>query len=613
MTTYAITAAGNFVLCTFSDGKVVQWPALQVTVQDRDNVYFNIGNAANLQYLDWTDATAPVAGNKAAFLAALIALIPASGTFYSTSCPQLKIGYDTSNTLQICVNSVGLATFAQTGTSRGMTFAVGPGQFLVDSSSGDAGAIRLNCNDVAGGIQIAAGTNGLTSSTTGALQQTSSDNQTLSVVADNASDKTLLLSSANSGAGNGLVAISSDVWDVTGAGAMSGLTQLTVDNLDLNGNTLTATSGDLIINTTHPSGALDLDAGTGGVTIDTTGGFDITGVQNSSINLAVNNGSDRTLTISAANTGAGNGLVAISSDVWDITGAGALTGLTQLAVDSIDVNGSTITTTSGDLTVTATGNVNFPSNLYSTANYMFFGGGNASVGEFYSPIHIKGNVNDSAGTLQNLGITFEGNNARCSGIYAQKVAGSSGYIVIANYVSGSEYDMFQFRHDAEMRITNTSGDTIAFLTNGIVPPGSFLRINSSDRGTTNYFDIQPSQANFVALDSKDGRIRVNDDLEVNGLAVHVPTTQTLSANGQTITPSRSVVWVTDNTGFTGTILNEGTYDGQICSIGAVGTGPVTWATDATSNVQDAVSNQVASGSIRRFVWYAAGSRWYGVA
>lgn len=103
------------------------------------------------------------------------------------------------------------------------------------------------------------------------------------------------------------------------------------------------------IQASNAAGGIDIDAGTGGIAVDTTGAFSIDGATSSNMTLTANNGADQTLTIAASNSGAGDGLIAISTDTWDITGAGAASGFT-----TIDASGN-ITTSGGDFIIGTTG------------------------------------------------------------------------------------------------------------------------------------------------------------------------------------------------------------------------------------------------------------------
>ena len=86
--------------------------------------------------------------------------------------------------------------------------------------------------------------------------------------------------------------------------------------------------------------ALNLEAGSGEIDITTSGLLDlnsgafsldgstvsIDGTDTMNLTMTANQATDRTLSIGATNAGAGNGLVSINSDVWDISSSGIASG-----------------------------------------------------------------------------------------------------------------------------------------------------------------------------------------------------------------------------------------------------------------------------------------------
>lgn len=74
--TYTITVSpANCITLTYSGGAIKYWSPENVTVTDRSNVYFRIGDSSVSAFLDWTKCTSPTGGSKTAFLANLNALI----------------------------------------------------------------------------------------------------------------------------------------------------------------------------------------------------------------------------------------------------------------------------------------------------------------------------------------------------------------------------------------------------------------------------------------------------------------------------------------------------------------------------------------------------------
>ena len=154
-----------------------------------------------------------------------------------------------------------------------LTMSSSAGSVILDGGEAVANAIDINASDVAGGINMDAGTGGIAIDTTGALSLDSAAASNFTVTG--AFDLTL-----NSSAGSVVV---------TGAEAAA-------DAID--------------INASDAAGGIDMDAGTGGVAIDTTGAFSIDGVAASNVTVT---GAGADLTVAAA----GGSLVLTASEAVD--------------------------------------------------------------------------------------------------------------------------------------------------------------------------------------------------------------------------------------------------------------------------------------------------------
>lgn len=202
--------------------------------------------------------------------------------------------------------------------------------------------------------------------------------------------------------------IQNSVAILSDAGALSGLTELTVDNIDINGNTIvsTNTNGDIII-TPNGTGSIILDSqkwpqadGTTDQVLSTNGLGqtiwktlpELSGVQGpgSSTNSAL-----------AVWDGTSGALLKDSSIIY--TSPGELSAIQNLTVDNINVNGNTITSTNtnGDIIITpnGTGNIvleglNWPqsdganTNVLTTdgAGQLFWSAGGGGGGGVSGPV-----------------------------------------------------------------------------------------------------------------------------------------------------------------------------------------------------------------------------------
>jgi hypothetical protein len=87
--------------------------------------------------------------------------------------------------------------------------------------------------------------------------------------------------------------------------------------------------------------------------------------------------------------------------------------------------------------------------------------------------------------------------------------------------------------------------------------------------------------------------------------------QSVNANGATIFPNLfGLVTVGGAGGFTGVILQAGTYSGQSVTVINTGGGSITFAASGTSNVADGTSDVIAQNTARTFVWDTGNSLWY---
>lgn len=87
--------------------------------------------------------------------------------------------------------------------------------------------------------------------------------------------------------------------------------------------------------------------------------------------------------------------------------------------------------------------------------------------------------------------------------------------------------------------------------------------------------------------------------------------QSVNANGGTIFPNLfGLVTVGGAGGFTGVILQAGTYSGQAVTVINTGGGSITFAVSGTSNVADGAADVIAQNTARTFIWDAGNSLWY---
>ena len=207
--------------------------------------------------------------------------------------------------------------------------------FTMEATAAEDKTLTISAsNDGAGNGLIALSADTVTLD--GSIQ--SSDDTGFTLVADDAGNKTLTISASNTGAGNGLIALNGD--------GISGTLILDEDNMASNSDTHLATQksikayvdanaggGGTIdndvnnrITTAKGTGTGDLNAEANltfdGTTLTLVGTLDVSGASQLSLDstddtnltMVADDAGNKTLTISASNDGAGNGLIALNGD-----------------------------------------------------------------------------------------------------------------------------------------------------------------------------------------------------------------------------------------------------------------------------------------------------------
>jgi len=183
----------------------------------------------------------------------------------------------------------------------------------------------------------------------------------LSLSANDAGTATLTIAVSNAGAGDAVLDINAGDITMDAAGALS-LDAAAASNLTVTGSgeslTLAAAGGGAqkvevssagtgsdAIDINATAGGVDIDAA-GAVTVDATGVLSLQGGDSTDLTMAANSGSDKTLTISAENAGAGLGILQLKGDEIRFGDPGS-------PADLISANGFMEFTRSAGLTVFA--------------------------------------------------------------------------------------------------------------------------------------------------------------------------------------------------------------------------------------------------------------------
>jgi hypothetical protein len=230
---------------------------------------------------------------------------------------------DSGGTVSIDANAA--SNFTVTGGGNLSTIS-DTGRLILNGGSTASNAVTITATNVAGGVDIDAGTNGFSVlATDGPFNingqnvsstislATNSNSQDLTISLTGTTDSSVVISS--SGTGGDAIRINSSsatggldidsgtggiIADTTGsvsldAAAASNFTTSSGDlTLSSTANSVVITAGEAIadaitITSTDTAGGIDINSGTGGLTVDTTGGFSIDSQSTSNITLTGTN------------------------------------------------------------------------------------------------------------------------------------------------------------------------------------------------------------------------------------------------------------------------------------------------------------------------------------
>ena len=407
--------------------------------------------------------------------------IDASGALTMDSATSIAIGATADKPIDIDASTLTIdasdnANLTVTGAGKTLTLAAAGGgvnQVILQSAGTGANAIYLNASDTAGGIDVDAGTGGVAVDTTGPLSLDSTGTAAnLTLTANNAGAATLVIAVSNIGAGaayldidaNEAITIDSSAggisldgvtasnFTVTGAsqdltlssvGGSVGISateaaadaislQASAGGIDVNGalqiniDSSQAAATAIVLKASNAAGGIDIDAGTGGITVDSTGVISLDGADSSNFTVT---GAGKTLTLAAAGGGANQVIInsaGTSAGAIDINAAGTVAG-----------NAITVHTTDGGISITAGGAVNGDLTLTVGDDFNLDAVG-ALIMEFGAASGFK--LQNDAGAVVHLEIDSNGKVIIRSGTDQDIVLdpGGTGSIILSGDVIGSD-------------------------------------------------------------------------------------------------------------------------------------------------------------------------------
>ena len=264
----------------------------------------------------------------------------------------------------IDIDAVGAATEDINITNTG-------GSVVVVATESAADAIRMNASGVAGGFDIDAGTGGFVVDTTGGISLDSA--AASNFTATGAFDITVQSTAGSILLNAGEAAADAINIDSTGGFDLDAALQINIDSSQA------AAANSIRVNASAADGGIDVDAGTGGITIDSTGAVSIDGAAASNFSVS-GAGIDLTLA-SAAGRVVVNGEEAAADAVRVLSAAGGLDVdvalqmslvSSQNAADAIVINAS-----AGGIDITAAGAAAEDIDIVNTAGSININAGEA--------------------------------------------------------------------------------------------------------------------------------------------------------------------------------------------------------------------------------------------
>jgi hypothetical protein len=349
-----------------------------------------------------------------------VAITGATGVGITATANNVQVNagsnFDVNASSAITMDANATSNFTVTGSGN-VTVETTAGRAIVTGGLAGVNAVTITATNAAGGIDIDAGTGGFDVLATGGgfsidAQNTASNislatnanAQDFVIALTGTSDSSILMSSSGTGADAIKITSSDTAGGIDMDAGTSGVTVDTTGTISLDSQaasnftvtgafdlTASSTLGSVVIlggeaavdaitiSATDVAGGIDINAGTGGVTVDTTAGFSIDGANASNITvtgtqaLTVNNTGGQLIlqsnqaAVDAVRIYGSNGAGGIDMD----SGTGGIDILSQ-GVVSIDANGVASNfslATNGaaqDLTVSVTGNTNSSLVLSST-------------------------------------------------------------------------------------------------------------------------------------------------------------------------------------------------------------------------------------------------------
>ena len=199
-------------------------------------------------------------------------------------------GIAIDSTGAVSIDAAAASNFAVSGAGIDLTLDSAAGQLILTGGEAAANAVRIQADDVAGGIDVDAGTAGFIVDTTGGISLDSA--AASNFTATGAFDITIQ-STAGSILLNAGEAVSDAInIDSTGGFDLDAALQINIDS----SQAAAATSVRIVASAAD--GGIDVDAGTGGITIDSTGAVSIDGAAASNFSVS-GAGIDLTLASSA--------------------------------------------------------------------------------------------------------------------------------------------------------------------------------------------------------------------------------------------------------------------------------------------------------------------------
>jgi len=451
-----------------SGGAIALTTNTSVSIDAKTASHFTVTGAADLT-LNTTAGSVVITGGEAAVDAIDINASNAAG---GVDIDSGTGGVDVDTTGAITLDAAAASNFTVTGAFD-LTVNTTAGQLALSSGKAAVNAVRVNASNAAGGIDVDAGTAGITVDTTGLLSLDAAG--TTNLTTTGAFDLTV-----NSTAGSVIV---------TGGEAAVDAVQ---------------------INASNAAGGVDINVGTGGITVDTTGAMSFDAAAAS--NMTVTGAFDLTVNTTAGQLALDSGKAAVNAvRINASNAAGGMDIDAGTAGITIDTTGLLSLDSAGATNLTATGA--FDVTVNSTAGSIVINGGeSASDAIQLQAGAAAGGITINSGAAGTGGVTIGGGtvgNVSITNVQVAASAGPSATVAVTSNVRVGSITFAGYTQAAGTTLVVTLTNSFIGLTSAILATATNVGANDAQMNVSR---IKPAAGSAEITIVNNGAAALNGNM-----------------------------------------------------------------------------------------------------